>query len=504
MKLVSLLSWLIAAVALGLVAWLSPCASAQPEAPPAEVAAAEKSPPVDAKAPAEPIWELQPYRLGLLLAVDAKAHLPADAAAAIERRLRQLTDNLVGARWEWTQIAAPAPQLRHKLLTVFGDVQLTELPAALAQADKVLVVAVDEQQGVFRVRAREWDTAARQGSTVVERIATTAGQLPDQAFRAVAEAFSPLALIETVQGSKVALRLRGGELPLRDASRRWVSKGSVFRPVVRRLDSLGRTERDEVAAIPWTFLLVQDAGPSALSAQLHSGIRSPLSTSRRGRMQQLALAVGKPAGQTTLALVSADGQARPLEGYDVLIRNPDETTPRWIGRTDYRGQVAVPAGTHPLQILSVKHGEQLLARLPCSPGLTPRESAELVDDDARLEAEGWVAAVQETLVDAVTRRSLLVAQIDARLKAGDNDQARRLLDELRRMPSRQQLLFEVEQQQQRLTANQPQVARQLERMFGDTKKIVAQHLDPRVIDELELRLSRGRVAASPQPTNANR
>ncbi len=452
------------------------------------------------------MWELQPYRLSLVLSVDAAAHLPADSAAEFEERLRELTDNLVGPRWQWTPTYQAGPTLRHKLHTRFGAVVLADLPPDCARGDKVVLLAVDEQQGRYRVQAREWDLATRLPGAPVERWATSAAQAADEAYRAAAEAFSPLALIDNVQGSKVTLRERGGALPVRGAAAPWLGPGSVLRTAVRRLDSYGRTERDEVAAIPWTFLLVQSREGAGATAQLHSGIRGPLAPVRRGRTQQLALAVGRPAGPTTLALVSADETARPLAGYDVFVRNPDETTPRLVGRTNHAGQAVVPPGGHPLQIVSVKHGEQLLARLPLAPGLTPLETAQLVDDDARLEAEGWVASVQETLVDAVTRRSLLVAQIDARLKAGDNDRARRLLDELRRMPSRQQLLFEVEQHQQRLVANQPQVARQLDRMFGDTKKILTQHLDPRVIDELELRLSRGRVAAngSTEPTSANR
>lgn len=497
-------AWVAGWLACLALAALPAVARSQPEPAPAEDLA--QSSPAVAPAAAEPLWELQPSRASLVVAVDPAAHLPPDMARELTAHVERLAENLVGSSWQWTGFHTASPVLRHKLLARFADLKIEDLPPESAKSDKVLVLVLDEQHGGFRIRAREWDAAARLWSAPAERRTSSPAQVADESFRALSDAFSPLALIENVQGSKVSLRLRGGALPVRDASQGWLAKGDVLRPVVRRLDSYGRTERDDVATVPWTYLLVHEAAGAALSAQLHSGIRGPLAAGRRGRTQQLALAVGRPTGPTTLELVAADASARPLEGYDVLVRNPDETTPRWIGRTNPAGQVVVPGGAQPLQIVSIKHGEQLLARLPLAPGLTPHEAAQLVDDDARLEAEGWVAAVQETLVDAVTRRSLLVSQIDARLEAGDNDRARRLLDDLRRLPSRQQLLFEVEQQQQRLTANQPQVARQLERMFGDTKKIVSQHLDPRVIDELELRLSRGRVATSSpaQATNASR
>jgi hypothetical protein len=446
-------------------------------------------------AAAEPLWELAPYRVQLWSAVAAGAHLPQDAPQAVGDGVRQRVETVVGAAWQIEAAAVAEPRLRQRMATALAELGADDLPPG-SGFDKVLLLAVREQAGEYLVEVREWDQTARAFGPVHQRRAARPGALADEAFRAVLAAFSPVAEIESVQGSDVRLRLRAAALPSRDPGLNALAAGDVLRPIVRRADPYGKASGESVATVPWTYLLVKEAAGGALSAQLHSGIRSPLATNRRSRNRQFALAVGRPRGETTLALVAADGSGRPLEGYDVFARAPEETALRLVGRSDQAGRVRVPAAGHPLQILSVKHGSQLVARLPVVAGLTAQASAELVDDDARLEAEGRVMAIQETLVDAVTRRGLLVAQVEARLKAGDYDRARRLLDELKRLPNRQQLLFEIDEHQRRLTAAQPQATRQLERMFGDTRKVLSQHLDPRVIDELELQLSRSKVAAS--------
>ena len=67
-----------------------------------------------------------------------------------------------------------------------------------------------------------------------------------------------------------------------------------------------------------------------------------------------------------------------------------------------------------LQLLYVKNGKQLLARLPVLPGQSESLLAALVDDDRRLQAEGLVIALQSRALDLVARREILAARFRAR------------------------------------------------------------------------------------------
>jgi hypothetical protein len=356
----------------------------------------------------------------------------------------------------------------------------------------------------FRVAAREFDVPTQLFSASVSRPVRQMGKLCDEALAAVLAAFAPLARIESVDKEQVTLRLKAAALPWRDPQLLPIQPGDVFLPVIRYQDAEGNLRRDRQGnvirpkPVPWTFCAVRQVTPSRLECRLHTGLRSPLSGRRRGRVQQLALAVVPPRQPTILTLQSRSEPKRALAGYEVSAHAPEAKTPVLLGRTDRQGRISVPPGDGLLRVLLVRSGGQLLARLPMVPGLQAACTAEIPDDDPRLEAEGLLSGLREELVDLVARREVLLARARARIKAGQFDEAEELIGQLLRLEQSQQELSRTLAVEQRgVRAADPAVQREIDALFGDVQKLLRTQLRTEAVAQLreELRTARSKAGS---------
>jgi hypothetical protein len=440
-----------------------------------------------ASAEAPSVWELTPYRVQVLVAAPDVPPLAGRFEADLCEDLVGRTEAVLGAAWETS--AAPAPAAtRQAMLVSLESIATDALPRPALQFDKVVVVAISPNHGGYWVVARELDTRTRLWSAAVTVEAWQPAKLRDAAFRAVLAAFAPLARIETSGAKQVTLRVRASGLPPAVKGATAIPRGTVFRPLVRYNDRDGLLRR--VTEIPWTFLTVSQSDAAQVKCDLHSGLRTPLSGRRRGRVESLALAVVPPRKASRLVLEAPGKIKRPLAGYDVSIQPLGGKTDVPIGRTDWQGSLLVEPDVQPLRVLLIRHGGEVLARLPLVPGLAPTLVAPVADDDVRLEAEGFITAFQEELVDLVTRREVLLVRTRARLKAKKPDEARNLFEELRRLPARDDLIRQLARDQARFASSEPGVQRKIDALFADTRKLLDRHLDPDAIDELEGELRR--------------
>ncbi|OHB66747.1 MAG: hypothetical protein A2V70_09975 [Planctomycetes bacterium RBG_13_63_9] len=486
-------------------------------------------------AAAQSVWELTPYRIHVVVAVAPVPELTPRLQTELLGSLVTRTDALIGASWNLT--AAPAPRkLQPALLRAIGELSMRSLPTgsleqrkaandgqksrapeepldsdaeAIAryltaltlrrpptspEYDKLILLAVVPDRGGCRVTARELDVRTRTWSLPVSRQVPQLAKLRDAALDALMAAFAPLARIDDVEGNRVVLRLKAAALPVRDDEQLTLVKpGDVFQPIIRYDERDGQPRG--ILPVPWTFCTVEEVGPEKLDCRVYSGLRSPLSARRRGRVQQLALAVVAPRKPSTLRLVAQSDPKRALAGYEVFGRDPDSKTATLLGRTDRRGRITVPPGKGPLCILLVRNGNELLARLPIVPGAEEEIVAEIADDDERLEAEGFITGLQEELVDLVTQREVLIARIRARIEAGEFDEAAEVVDQLRRLPSESEFDRILAEQQKRIRSANPAAQAKINALFGDTRKLVGKHLDPAVVEDLwqQLRKARGDV-----------
>jgi hypothetical protein len=441
-------------------------------------------------------WELLPYQvrvvIGLTPEAAATGHVAADLPAAVAERIW----SVVGGRWN-CQAELAEGALREALVYQFDTLKADKiLSAADEEGDKLMLVRLAFDDGAYTIAVRDFDVRTQLMGPVVESRVFHAARLPDAILQALVAAFAPLARVEEVAGDKVTLRLRAAAVPARDAAVETSFDKSIFRPVVRVRS--GRSKR--VQPIDWTYLITESVEGSRLATRLVTGLRTPLVNKRRGRVEQLALYVHPPEGNTTLQLRTADKQERPLSGYQVYSHPVDSKETLLLGSTDVRGDLLVEPGDGGVRVLLVKSGGVIMARLPVLPGLQPTALALVPDDQLRLQVEGVITGFQEELVDQIARRQALISRIRSRLRAGKTDQARELLNELRRLRSQQDFTRELLVERQRRTSSDPRTQRQIDKLFDDTQTVINRYLDARQVERLEREVGEDATAQAAAPT----
>ena len=471
---------------------------------------------------AQTVWELTPYRIQVILALGEAPELTRDFQAELTQELYGRVDALIGAAWD-VRVTEPGAALRYALVRDVETVTVelveaglsgkeatasakgtssseapssaeatspAEAPFHLDDLDKVILLVVLPGPAGYRIVARELDVRTRQWNTPVSVPVWHDAKLRDAAFAAMRRSFAPLAQV-TVEKNDVTLRLRAAGFPLRDKTIVMVRPGDVFRPVIRHNDRYGKLSG--VLAIEWTFLTVEDVARAGLACKLHTGLRSPLSGRRRGRYEQLALAVAPPGKPTRLTLQSRTEPHDPLVGYDVYSHPPDSKKTDLVGRTDRLGSVLVPPADNPLRVLLVKNGSEFLARLPMVPGMEAEVVADVRNDDQRLEAEGFISGLQEELIDLVTRHEVLRAQYQTRFEEKKYDEAEKLIRRLRALETRRDFALYLAQEEKKVFSADKLSQAKIDQMFSKTLKLVNTYLDPAVIDQLDRQLREARA-----------
>ena len=444
-------------------------------------------------------WERTPYRIHVILALAQVPDLGPRIESDLLTGLIEQSESVMGPAWDLQAQTAPPP-MRHRILQSITSLDVGDLDPELFKHDKIIVISVRMTPDRFKIVAREFDCPTRRWELPVIGEARQPTRLREELFRTLLASFAPLARIEINAQRQIVLKPRAADMPIRDPSITWFHKGDVFQPIIRRNHRDGNPRENGIQPLPWAFLVVQEVSGSQITCKLHRGTRQSLRVRRRGRVQQFALAVKTPATSTQLLLRARTDPDLPLSGYDVYARGPDADQSDWIGRTDHQGALEISPDAYPLRILYVKNGDQLLARLPLVPGLTPSVVAAIADDTVRLETEGFLTGLQEDLIDLVARREILIARIHHRLDADDTMGAAEQLETLKRLPTREQFLQTIAQWQTQSVSKDPAVQSQLDKLFQETRTSIARYLDPRQIYDAQTLLNRARNAeqASPQ------
>jgi hypothetical protein len=453
---------------------------------------------------AQAAWEYTPYQARIWIARQATPQIPA----GLEERLNLSLPARTRSTWLGVmqlQVASAPAKLRRLILTDL-DWLTAEMVAAVVnpkelEVDKVYLTALTYQEGAIILRLRELDCQSRQLGPIVERSVPDVTGLSIALADAVAESFTPLARIEQVEDGKLSARLRAGGLITNPESPANIEPGMVLRPVIRRNDRAGHPAKGGIQAIPWSFLTVEERHNSTLECLLRSGYRSAIPARGGVRLQRFALLVRPQHEATRLVLRSRGDRSKPLAGYEIYRRINNESQAAesqaadLLGQTDDEGALTIPREDgFGLETLVVKNGRQLLARLPLVPGYEETLTAYLVDDDGRLAAEGYVAALSARVIDLVARREILAAQIRARVKDGKHDEAQKLLDDFRRLSSRTDLTRDLDQFRQQVATGDKTTQERIDRVFTDAQRLLL--LKP-LSDDLLAQLTREVAAARP-------
>ncbi|MFK7767499.1 MAG: hypothetical protein AB8B55_09785 [Mariniblastus sp.] len=205
----------------------------------------------------------------------------------------------------------------------------------------------------------------------------------------------------------------------------FIQSDDRFLPVIRRTDRKGDLLKLE--PIQFTYLTVDGQEGAVLRCSIQSSQRAPLSQRKSKRAQKLALVIRPPERSTRLFLVSSTKEKTPLEGFEIWSRRPGAPITEkseFLGKTDWRGSIAIEPSPEGLRLIYVKRGSRALKKLPIMPGLYDSVETNLPNDETRLFAEGVIQGLQNEILSLVIQRQVAEAEIEAALKEKDLDLAR--------------------------------------------------------------------------------
>jgi hypothetical protein len=438
---------------------------------------------------AQDAWEHTPYNIQVYLA--SRGEAANEALPAIAAHLSDRADTVVGGGWK-LQVNVASPALVQSLAGGWDQLKPEHVPLSESVPDKVVILAIDAGSSPV-IEAREFDCRARLFGPIQRREVAQPWRIRREAFLALTSAFTPLARVEPLEDKQVRLHLRAAEFEPRDPGWHWAVPGDLFRCVLRINERSGAARSAE--EIAWTLLEADSVDARGVMCHLETGVRGALS-SRRGRFELFALGIRHSTEPTRLEIRSRTPDARPLAGYEVYSTDRGGAQVERIGRTDRTGTVIVPAGERRYRILLIRDGQELLARLPMAPGQSPVLTARIPDDQQRLEVEAFVVGMQESVVDLVARRAVLLARAESRLDANDLPEAEKLIEQLRRMETREQLQQRISTERRRFASEDPSVQRKIDRLFDDTAKLLGRYLNPADVEMLQRRVRDARSAAA--------
>jgi len=466
---------------------------------------------------AEEAWIYSPYRMKVWFAVENQHSFTPFWRQQLDTVFQQQSWVIAGAPWNLRTDNAP-PSIRASILRDLERITADELLASdekLTDSDKLMLVRITSDPNGYSIAAREFDIRTRIFGPVIRFTSAQRELIATSAFRAVTLAFAPVGRIDDVHeeivekpGSEVktrqsvaVVRFRAGGLVTEDSSPAAVRPEQAMIAVIRTNDRKGETHAEGLRIVEWTLLEVRTIKDGNAECRVHTANRAYLTGRASSRVERLALGLRITEPSTMLEVVTRDKKKEPLVGYYVYAKDPNTEDTELLGQTDWRGQVNVPpAKDGRVRLLYVRSGDSLLARLPMMPGQSKVERAELNDDQKRLQAEALVRGLQTSIRDLVARREITAARIRKRIKEGKIEEAQKLLEEFRALPTVADMRARIDQAKLLVIGEKDRGQEFIEKMFSDTLNLLnnIKIIDPKLVDNLttELAAAKANPAAS--------
>ena len=442
---------------------------------------------------AQSTWEVTPYQVRVWWVSTDAPELPESWSSRFDSLLARELRTLFAGVCETTITQAPDSlrlAMRRDLSTITRD-QLLAADPELTKIDKLFLISIRSDRQLFSVELREFDGLLTHfGPTDVLQTEFLRQVVP-RTTRMMIDAFSPVVRIDRAADDIAKTRLRAGALMRRPDSPGSIRPGDVLLPFDRRVQSSGKASVDDIRPIDWTYLQVPTsvASQGVRSMDIVSGYRQPFRSKRSRRQQQYAIRTRPTTDQTTIRLLSRSKKA-PLAGYE--IHEKGESITRFLGYTNWLGELTIPKGETAIRTLLVRSGARVLAKLPIVPGLRSEVIAYLRDDRLRVEADGFLSGVQLGIIDLVARRESLTTRIRNRIAERDFETAEQLLNELRDLPTRDNFRQSVDRQLGSLNLADSNLKTQINTTFVQTVSTLGKYLDPNRARELEAELNAAR------------
>lgn len=397
-----------------------------------------------------PVWGLSPYQVRILIASDGSPGWP-DVDELCES-LPELAVRFVGGAWRLECLPASA-ELRRRVATVGlqyggesreaaatakflagenrggephdGEHRPVAGPSADAggqPVDKVILVSLRDDGAHRTLVARELDLAWRIWGPAIQQTHDGARPLARDVMRAAARAFCPTARLRKVEGDRVTIRSRVAGIPPIDKDLLPFRPGTAARVV-------GPVDGKATAVVPWTYLIVEEAGELDCVCRIVSRYQSPLQSLETASLDGWVALEARPPRAATRLQVTWTDKSVPLPGCEIFGSaverdpgGPDE----FLGRTDRAGRVTIASLPRGLRWLELRVGQAPLVRVPILPGLDRELELGLDLDAAGLQSLAAVARFDSQLAEALARRDLYQARIKQLADAGKSDEARQV------------------------------------------------------------------------------
>jgi hypothetical protein len=481
-------------------------ANAQAQDEPAEPAA-------DSKPKIKVPFDLQPYKVKVLLSFSYDAPLTPRLRADVLRRLNSHTAAFVGDAWKM------------EVQDVSGTLALSS-PASIAaltgetidpftiDVDKVFVLGVRSEGDRVLLAAREFDVVFARWGPVFQGSARESTQIARELVLLSSRMFSPLARLEAGDAKRATVVIKGGRLPTLNPdpidpkskyrpSFQFVPNGTLFRPM-RPVFNDDRSEIIGMTPMGWTFYAVESREGPFANCSIDSALRNTLPPQSEEPDEPQLIVARTAGGNTKLRLVDPENKA-PLPAIDIEKSEAVGAVSIRLGTTDSDGSILIPPNEKGggLVWIFVRHGRDTMARLPILPGAGEEPDLALNPDAVRLNIEGRVMAMQTHIVDQVARRTILAGNLNrvTRVYEGglirkaitkkDWKQAESMLKQLKDSPTQETLLDRLEAAKEYARSQRPEDKwlGKIKRLFEETKDIIDAYFNAdlvaEIIEELE-------------------
>ncbi len=505
------------------------------ESPPAEAAKADAPAPKAVEKPkAKPGAKLsaeelgaRPYKIRVWVAVDPKARLDEKGLDGLLSSWYALTQRFVGPPWEIDVAEGPGPLLG-------GDIDAVQPDAVVKPAQEVdkgwlIAIGPDGKDG-YILAGREFDATSLRLSPTIRHHAPHPADAPRVLLNLTLELFSPVADIGEQVGGGVKINVQGASLPTGDPIGRVVAKGSSFRIVRISYASDGSIARSKdgrpaIKDVPHAFLRIEEMDGPVARCAIVSGLKSPLTRQARSS-RVIALGI-KPANNPTRFrfVVPPEGKRdpadrteptppKPAAGYVLTVRNLPDGSPREVGITDREGRIVLPAGFSDrlISLRLLAGSNEPLVEIPVMPGETAGEQVVPVQPKPEAVAlESAVDAIRDELIDLVGIRARLIARIKSRTEAANWEDARTLIAQFHKLPTRKDFEERIGKMRQKAAADQrelklrrPILTKTAQAQLADAEGLFDHFFEVDVIGPLEetVKTQGGTGAPAPKPAAA--
>lgn len=302
----------------------------------------------------------------------------------------------------------------------------------LSQRDKVFFVNCSMNGDEYEISVRELDCSMLHMGPMFTYRATDWNRVPRLASFAVQQAFAPVARVEAAEASTAQLRHKAGGLIVDDstnsaANPARIRVGDVLQPIIRRDDKNGNPTLLQV--LNFTYCVITDSDGVKMNANIYTYSGGPGLQGRQNRRTQRVVLRVRPAVEHSDLQVVVRGQPqKPQPGCFIYTKDLLTNQFDFLGRTDWRGRISIPA---PKEAVSILPEEVRLKRVQLYREAREKAvaKAQADYDAAVIEAQEkgnpppkppeTVPAVPEIPIDAATTVKLNTPLVQLYVKSGD-------------------------------------------------------------------------------------